>query len=99
MQQPPDIDETGKVVALNLKLNAVVILEMLKLLNSGKAYNDLTKISRLISRLTGYSSKNIRNLIQKGIVFTDFHAEQIEEINKILTKLNLPISIKQNTVY
>jgi hypothetical protein len=72
---------------------------MLGLLNSGKAHNDLTKICRLISRLTGYSYNKIRNELQKGVIFSKYHIEQIDEVNKILSDLNIQISICMDKQY
>ena len=87
------------VDSASIKVKAVAITEMLKQIHLGTANNDLTKICRLISFLTGNSYNSIYNEMQKGIEFTKFHKKQIEEINKIFSELNASISIDINKQY
>ena len=83
----------------SIKVRSVTILELLQKLQLGKAYNDLTKICKLIAFLIGNSYNSIYNEVQKGIYFTKFHSKQIDEVNKILKELNTSISIDINKQY
>jgi hypothetical protein len=82
-----------------IKVKTVAILELLKEMKLGAAYNDRTKISKLIAFLTGNSPKKIYNEMQKGITLTKYHNQQIEEINKIFKELNIRISICKDNQY
>jgi len=82
-----------------VKVKSVAILELLNKLNAGTAHNDRTKICKLIAFLTGNSYHRIYNELQKGILFADFHTQQINEINKIFAELNIPITIQPDTEY
>jgi hypothetical protein len=107
LQQPPEPLEKGNSdtcaeqsqSVASLKVRSVVILEMLKQLQLGTAHNDLSKICKLISFLTGNSYNSIYNELQKGVFFSNFHSKQIEEANKILAELNALISIDKNKQY
>ena len=72
---------------------------MLKQMQLGTAHNDLSKICKLITFLTGNSYNSIYNEVQKGTYFTKFHSKQIDEVNKILEELNALISIDINKQY
>jgi len=85
--------------AASIKVRSVVILELLKKLQLGIAYNDLTKICKLIAFLTGNSYNNIHNELQKGVLFSNYHKKEIDEANKILAELNASISIDKNKQY
>jgi len=91
--------EKDTLNSASMKIKAVVILELLKGLQLGPANNDLSKISRLITYLTDFSYNSVYRALQGGICFTDFHNEQIAEVNKILTELNATISININKQY
>ena len=82
-----------------VKVKAVAILELLNTLNAGTAHNDRTKICKLIAFLTGNSYHRIYNEFQKGILFSDFHTQQINEINKIFAELNIEITINPTKEY
>ncbi len=82
-----------------LKIRAVVIMEMLNKLGLGKAHNDLTKICKFIAIITGGGYRKIYNDFQKGIILTQHHSKQIEEINKLLSDLNLSTTIQSNARY
>jgi len=82
-----------------VKVKSVAILELLNTLNAGTAHNDMSKISKLIAFLTGNSYHRIYNELQKGILFSDFHTQQINEINKIFSELNIPITINPTKEY
>ena len=81
------------------KVRSVVIMEMLRKMQSGKAYNDLTKICKLIAFLTGRNYDKIYNEAQKGITLTNYHSKEISEINKIFSDLNISISIDKDKQY
>jgi hypothetical protein len=74
-------------------------LETLKQLQLGTAHNDLSKICKLISFLTGNSYNSIYNELQKGVFFSNYHKKQIDEANKIIAELNASISIDKNKQY
>jgi hypothetical protein len=93
------IIEKGTSEVASIKVRSAVILEMLKLLQLGTAHNDLTKICKLISFLTGNSYNSIYNELQKGVFFSNYHKKQIDEANKILAELNASISIDKNKQY
>ncbi|MCL2412897.1 MAG: hypothetical protein FWC98_02025 [Bacteroidales bacterium] len=94
-----DTNEKEKAATVGLKIKAVAILELLNKSKCGKAYNDLSKICKLIARITGNSYRKIYNELQKGICFSDFHNKEIEEVNKIFSELNLSISICKDKSY
>lgn len=93
------IEEKDPTNTASIKVRSVVILELLKKMQLGAANNDLTKICKLISFLTGNSYNSIYNELQKGIFFSGFHSKQISEANKILEELNTSISIDKNRQY
>ena len=93
------VAEKENTSVASIKVRSVVILELLKKLQLGTAYNDLTKICKLIAFLTGNSYDRIYNELQKGIYFSKFHDRQINEANKILAELNALISIDKNKQY
>ena len=83
-----------------LKVKAAIILELLKKCNIGKSHNDLSKIAKLISFLTGNSINNIYNILRKGITFdSEFHEQNITTANQILKELNSSIIIDINETY
>jgi len=82
-----------------VKVKSVAILELLNTINAGTAHNDRTKICKLIAFLTGNSYHRIYNEFQKGITFSDFHNQQINEINKIFSELDLQITINPTKEY
>jgi hypothetical protein len=82
-----------------MKIQSVILLEILKKCQVDFAHNDRTKICRLIALLTGNSYHKIRNEIQKGICFSEYHAEQIDNANKVLADLKISISICKDIQY
>jgi hypothetical protein len=80
----------------SLKVRSMVILELLKKQKIGTAYNDLTKICRLIAFLTGNSYKSIYAELQKGVRFTKYHLGHIAEANRILGELGAGIVIERD---
>ncbi len=98
-QAPETPDQNDNEDTTYLKIRAVVIMEMLNKLGLGKAHNDLTKICKFIAIIAGGGYRKIYNDFQKGIILTQHHSKQIEEINKLLSELNLSTSIKSNIRY
>lgn len=92
-------DDSEEANEASIKVQSAVILEILKALNCGKSTNDLTTICRLIAFLTGKSNSKIYNEAQKGIRFTKYHSKEIEQANKILSDLNINISINKDKQY
>ena len=99
LQQPNEAPEKDNTSVASIKVRSVILLELLKKMHLGAAYNDLTKICKLIAFLIGNSYNRIYNEIQKGICFSTFHTKQIDEANKILTELNASIAIDKNKQY
>ena len=93
---PLEIDSDSKIRdtqnIASLKVRSVVILEILKAMKCGKANNDLTDICKLIAFLTGNSYKSIYNDLQKGITLKGTHTQDIQEVNQLLSNLNISIS-------
>ena len=52
-----------------------------------------------IAFLTGNSFKSTYYELQQGVTFTQYHYTQIDEANKILSDLSIPIAIDRNTQY
>jgi len=98
-EQEQETTETENLNVASIKVRSAVVLELLRNMELGRAQNDLSKICRLTSFLTGGSFNRIYNEMQKGIFFTDFHDKQIEEANKIFKDLNASISIDKNKEY
>ena len=99
LQQPFEPPEQDNASVAPVKVRSVVILEMLKQMQLGTAYNDLSKICKLIAFLTGNSYSNIYNELQKGVSFSKNHSRHIDEANKILAELNASFSIDKNKEY
>ena len=99
LQQPIETPEKDNTDVASIKVRSVIILELLKKMQLGAAYNDLTKICKLIAFLTGNSYDRIYNEMQKGVCFSKFHSQQIDEANKIFAELNASISIDKNKQY
>lgn len=97
--QPEETPEKDNPNVAPIKVRSVVILEMLKQMQLGKAHNDLSKICKLIAFLTGNSYNSIYNELQKGVLFSKTHSQHIDEANKILSELNASISIDKNNEY
>ena len=93
-----NIEKTDEGVA-SIKVRSVVILELLTKMQLGTAHNDLSKICRLIAFLTGNSYNSIYNDMKKGVNFSNFHSQQIDEANEILKSLNTSISIRKTKQY
>ena len=93
------VDESDKKAA-DMKVRAVVILELLRKMELGTNRNDLTKICMLIAFLTGNKYTYVLNELQKGVHFSEkAHKRQIDEVNKMLSNLNASISIDINKQY
>jgi len=82
-----------------IKVKAITILLLLEKLQISRANHDLTKICRLIAFLTDNSYRKIYAELQKGIILSEYHTQQIQQINKILTELNLETTIQPNKEY
>jgi hypothetical protein len=98
LEQSQDLLPTESTT-VSQKSRSVVILEMLNEMGIGLAVNDRTKICRLIAYLTNGSYKCIYRKVQKGIIFSEYHAKEIAEVNKIFKELNSSISISMNKEY
>lgn len=91
-------DDGGKTKGNN-KIKTVVICELLNKLGRGKSFNDLSKICRLVAYLTGGSEKKLYNDAQKGIQFSDFHKNELSEVNNLLDELGLQINLTKDKEY
>lgn len=94
-----DKDTNVKGDGASIKISSIIITELLRMIDKGKSSNDLTAICRLIAFLTGKSYKKIYNDVQKGYTLTDYHEKEIEQANKILSDLNINISINKDKQY
>ena len=94
-----EVETIEKSNTASIKLRSVIILQILKKMQAGTAHNDLTKICKLIAFLTGNSYNSIYNELQKGVYFSNFHSKQVDEANKILSELNITISIDKDIQY
>lgn len=92
-------DTNVKKDGASIKISSIIITELLRMIDKGKSSNDLTSICRLISFLTGKSYQKIYNEVQKGYTLTNYHEKEIEQANKILSDLNIKISIKKDKQY
>jgi len=99
LQQPTETPEKDNPDVASIKLRSVIILELLKKMQLGTAHNDLTKICKLITFLTGNSYNSIYNELQRGVVFSNYHRKEISEANKILEELNASILIDKSKQY
>jgi hypothetical protein len=82
-----------------LKVQTVVLLEILKKAGISKKDADLSKIVRIISYLISKSEKKIYNEANKGISFTKFHTPEIDKVNNLLSDVNAGISIEKDKEY
>jgi len=98
-EQKYETAEIKSAEVASIKVRTVVVLELLKKMQAGLAHNDRTKICRLIAFLTGNSYHKIRNELQKGVYLSNFHRPQIDQVNKILSELNISISICEDIEY
>ena len=94
--ETPEKDDTD---VASLKIRTVAILIMLNKLGLGTAYNDRTKVCKLIAFLTGNSYKTIYRELQKGVNFSKYHHKHIDEVNGMFEKLNSSISINIDKQY
>jgi len=83
----------------SVKVRAVVIMELLKKLQLGTAHNDLSKICKLISLITGNSFAGIYKDFRTGIEFKKYHIDEITQANKILQDINSQIQLKTDKQY
>ena len=86
-------------IEMCMKLQTATMLELFKQVGITTANTDKTKLARLISALTGNGYNNVLKAIKEGINFTNYHNNQIEEINKILEDVNTTIRIKKDKQY
>jgi len=93
----PDTTEVAETACIKVK--AITILLLLEKLQISRANHDLTKICRLIAFLTDNSYRKIYAELQKGIILSEYHNQQIQQINKILSELNLETTINPDKNY
>jgi hypothetical protein len=91
--------ENDDVDVTCIKVRLVLCMELLKGVQVSQATHDRTKISRFVALLTGSGYHKIRKELQKGITFSKYHYEQIDEANKILADLKISISIDKDKPY
>lgn len=78
------------------KVTTDVMLKILKMANISPLSDDKTKIARLISYLTNFSVESIRQRMSNYEELTSYHKDEVENINKILSDLNIAITIDYN---
>jgi len=99
LKQSDDAVQSDVADVACIKVKAITILLLLEKLQVSRANHDLTKICRLIAFLTDNSYRKIYAELQKGIILSEYHNQQIQEINKILTELNLETTIQLDKEY
>ena len=82
-----------------MKVQTVVLLEILKKVNINKGNTDLTKIVPIISYLTGKSEQKMYNEIIKHIMLNKYHLIEIDKVNNLLSEINIGISIEIDKGY
>ena len=90
---PDDFCEKGRT----MKITTDVLIELLNKIGINENNSDKTKIAKLISYLTGFSENTIRQRLCNKEELTSKHKDEIEKVNKILSGLNMEISIKYNS--
>lgn len=91
-----EVDERSTEIR-TMKVTTDAMVEMLKKLNVKKGNNaDATKISELISYITGYSSETIRQRLSNTEELTKRHKREVDKINRLFSELNLDITIQYN---
>ena len=84
----------------NLKPRMAALVEILDELGIGPKHNDMKTVSKMISLFTGYSEKNIYNILQKGFYLSrKYHFQQVENFNAMFKKLKSTISINMTKLY
>jgi len=78
------------------KVTTDVLLFILQKSGITALSDDKAKIARLISYLTDFSEEKIRQRLSNPDELTSYHRKEVETINKILTDLNLNISLNYN---
>ena len=99
LQHPDNTPQPEIIEKACVKVKAVALILLLERMQVSRANHDLTKICKLIAFLTENSYHKIYNELQKGIILSEYHNQQIQEINKVLTELNLEITITPNKEY
>src|SRR5574344_472045 len=91
-EEPEIIQPATDTKGVSGKIKTVVVMELLKQFNKGKAHNDLTAICRLVAFLSGQSENSLYNDAQKGIVLNAYHDDEIKQANEIMRALTINIS-------
>ena len=76
-----------------MKGKCLVVEMLLEKLGVTTANTDLSKIARLAAYLTGTTEKHSYKIMQPGITLSEYHAEEIKKVNKIMQELNIDISL------
>lgn len=87
-----DFCENGRT----MKITTDVLVRLLDKTGINENNSDKTKIAKLISYITGFSENTIRQRLSNQEELTSKHKDEIERVNKILSGLNIGISIKYN---
>ena len=94
---PIDENEASQDKYRSMKVTTDAMVEMLKSLNVKKGNNaDATKISELISCITGYSANTIRQRLSNTEELTKSHKLEVDKMNQLFKELNLDITLKYN---
>ena len=89
----------NKAKQYTMKTKVVAILVLLKKLNAGKGIKDYTKISELISLLTGLDAKYISNKTGSQFKLTDAQDDEIPILNEIFKNLGIDFSVNKKDTY
>jgi hypothetical protein len=93
------VKEISEPKKKSLKVKVAIIWKFLKELCPGITQKDRTQICKLFEFITENSYQKIYKNVQEGICLTDYHSKEIDEANKILKNLDVPISIDKGKAY
>lgn len=83
----------------NNKIRYIVLHELLKKIGKGLKEYDRTKVCDFIAYIIGGSSKKIYNDSSAGIQLTNYHETEIKKVNKLLSDLDIEISVEKDKSY
>ena len=92
----PIENEVPDASGRTMKVTTDVLIELLDKAGFNENNSDKTKISKFIAYITGFSENTIRQRMTNREELTSKHKDEVEKINKILSELNIDISIKYN---
>lgn len=83
----------------SIKIKALAILILLKMLNKGKGVSDYTDIAAFISFITGNSIKKIYNETGSQYGLKDYHDKEIAELNDLFRRIKIDFTVNKKDTY